>query len=131
MALPAFVRDLFVRPETVKVLVTTSPEGRPHAIVCASIFAVDENTLAVGEILMSTSKKNMAANKNVALEVIAGKEAYEAYCEVKERQDSGPILQALNDKLDKVGMKAKAVWLFTVKEVTNESAGPYAGKVIA
>ncbi len=131
MPLPANVKELFSRPDTVKVLTTASKDGQPHAIVCGSIFVIDDSTLAVGEILMNTAKANMAENKKVALEVVAGKEAYEARCEVAGRLDSGPVLDALNGNLAKINLKANAVWTFTVKEVYDESAGPGAGKKIA
>lgn len=131
MSLPANVKDLFSRPDTVKVLTTASKDGQPHAIVCGSIFVIDDNTLAVGEVLMNTAKAFMEENKKVALSVIAGKDAFEARCEVIGRLDSGPVLDGLNQNLAKVNLKARAVWTFAVKEVYNESAGPGAGQKIA
>ncbi len=129
--MPAAVQDLFKRPDTTKILVSASKDGQPHAIVCGSIFLVDEKTLAVGEILMKTTKEFMAENNKVALSVLDGKSAYEARGVVIGRQDSGPILDGLNGNLEKLGMKAAAVWLFEIKEVYDESAGPNAGKKIA
>lgn len=131
MAMPAVVKDMFSRPDTTKVLVTASADGQPHAIVCGSIFVVDDNTLAVGEVLMNTTKTNMDANKKVSLETINGATAYEVRGKVLGRQDNGPVLESLNKKLEQRGLTANAVWLFSVDEVYDESAGPNAGKKIA
>ena len=131
MAIPKNVLDCFNSPQATKVLVTASKDGQPHAIVCGSIFVIDENTLAVGEILMKTAAANMKANDKVAIEVIAGKEAYEARGVVKGRAADGPVLEGLNKKLAAVHLKANAVWCFDIKEVYNECAGPDAGKKIA
>ena len=55
MAMPAVVKDMFSRRDTTKILVTADAEGQPHAIVCGSTFVVDDNTIAVGEVLMTTT----------------------------------------------------------------------------
>lgn len=129
--MPAVVKDMFSRPDVTKVLVSASADGQPHAIVCGSIFVIDDNTLAVGEVLMKKTKINMDANAKVALEAISGPTAYEVVAKVAGRQDSGPVLDALNQNLAKVNLKASAVWLFAVEEVYDESAGPNAGKKLA
>ncbi len=131
MAMPAIVKDMFSRPDTTKILVTADANGQPHAIVCGSIFVIDDNTLAVGEVLMATTKANMSANNKVALEAISGPAAYEVRGRVIGCQDNGPVLDKLNLDLSKVNLKAKAVWMFSVEEVYDESAGPRAGQRIA
>jgi len=129
--MPAIVKDMFSRPDTTKILVTADANGQPHAIVCGSIFVIDDNTLAVGEVLMATTKANMSANNKVALEAISGPAAYEVRGRVIGCQDNGPVLDKLNLDLSKVNLKAKAVWMFSVEEVYDESAGPRAGQRIA
>ncbi|MBR5999157.1 MAG: hypothetical protein IK043_01790 [Candidatus Methanomethylophilaceae archaeon] len=131
MAMPAVVKDMFSRPDTTKVLVTADANGQPHAIVCGSTFVIDDNTLAVGEVLMATTKANMRVNNKVALEAISGPSAYEVRGKVIGCQDRGPVLDKLNLELSKVNLKAKAVWMFSVEEVYDESAGPRAGQKIA
>lgn len=131
MGMPAVVKDMFSRPDTTKILVTSGANGQPHAIVCGSIFVVDDNTLAVGEVLMATTKANMEVNKRVALEAISGPAAYEVRGQVIGCQSEGPVLEKLNVDLAKVNLKAKAVWLFSVDEVYDESAGPRAGQKVA
>ena len=131
MAMPAVVKDMFSRRDTTKILVTADAEGQPHAIVCGSTFVVDDNTIAVGEVLMTTTKDNMLVNNKVALETIDGSIAYEVRCRVLGRQDNGPVLERLNKELSKVHLTAKAVWLFSVEAVYDESVGPNGGKKIA
>ena len=131
MAMPAVVKDMFSRPDSTKILISANADGQPHAIVCGSIFVIDDNTLAVGEVLMKTTIVNMESNSKVALEVISGPTAYEVRGKVIGRQDSGPVLDGLNQNLAKVNLKAKAVWLFSADEVYDESAGPNAGKKLA
>lgn len=131
MSMPAAVKDIFSRPDSTKVLVSADANGQPHAIVCGSIFVIDDNTLAVGEVLMKTTIANMTVNNKVALEAISGPTAYEVRGKVLGRQESGPVLDGLNANLSKVNLQAKAVWLFSADEVYDESAGPNAGKKIA
>ena len=131
MPMPAVVKDMFSRPDTTKVLVTSDASGQPHGIVCGSIFVIDDNTLAVGEVLMKTTIANMTANGKIALEAISGPTAFEVRGKVLGRQESGPVLDNLNINLAKVNLKAKAVWLFSADEIYDESAGPNAGKRIA
>jgi len=131
MAMPAVVKDMFSRRDTTKILVTADSDGQPHAIVCGSTFVVDDNTLAVGEVLMTTTKDNMNVNNKVALEVIDGATAYEVRATVVGRQDNGPVLEKLNKELSKVRLTAGAVWLFAVDSVYDESVGPNGGKRIA
>ena len=131
MAIPAAVLDLFKRPDTTKILVTAGKDGQPHAIVCGSIFVIDENTLGVGQVLMKTAAAYMSENSKVALEVIDGKSAYEVRGTVGGRIDSGPVLDGLNANLEKIGLRASAVWTFDIKETYDESAGPNAGNKMA
>ena len=129
--IPKNVLDLFAKPETVKVLVSVCDCGKPHAIVCGSIFPVDSKTMVVGEILMKTTTKNMKDNKNVSILAVAGTTSYLLKTKVKARVDSGPGLDEMNANLAKMNLKASAIWLFDVQEVYDESAGPNAGKKIA
>ena len=131
MTIPAAVMDLLKRPDTTKLLVTSCKCGQPHAIVRGSIIPIDENTVGVGQVLMQTTVSFMKDNPKVAIEVIDGKTAYELRGEVIGSQTSGPGLDQLNGMLAKVGLKASALWTFSIKEVYDESAGPNAGKKIA
>ncbi|MFA6710085.1 MAG: pyridoxamine 5'-phosphate oxidase family protein [Candidatus Methanomethylophilaceae archaeon] len=131
VAIPAKVVDLMNRPESVKILVTADAAGQPHAIVCGSFFMFDESTVAVGEVMMRVSAKNMSENKRVAILVTSGKEAFEVVATVGERMIDGPALTALNDKMEPMHLHANALWTFDATAVFDESAGPNAGKKIA
>lgn len=131
VALPANVIDMLKRPESTKVLVTASSSGQPHAIICGSFFLLDDSTIAVGEVMMYTSKKNMEENKKVTILVASGMEAFDINAVVGERITSGPVLDGLNSNMEKLHLHANAVWTFKVDSVFCESAGPSAGKKIA
>lgn len=129
--IPARVLDLLSRPESSKILCSVDSDGQPHSIVCGSIFALDEETLAAGEVLMKRTKANMAANEKVAIMVVSGKDAYNIDCVVESRLNSGPVLDGLNVKLDKMNLVAHAVWTFKATAVYNQGANPHAGSKIA
>ena len=131
VAIPANVADMIKRPDNVKVLSTSDASGQPHTIVCGSIFLLDEETLAVGEVLMRTTKKNLDENRKVCFLVTSAADAYIVDAIAKERITSGPILDGLNDRLSKMNLRAHAVWLFTATGVTVASASREAGKKVA
>ena len=131
VALPAKVSDFLNRPEPVKMLVTADPTGQPRGIVCGSIFLLDEETLAIGEVFMNITKKNLESNPKAAVTVAFGGEAYNISVSVIERSTDEDLLNALNEKLSKVNLKARAVWKFNVEAVFDEGITPNAGKLIA
>jgi len=129
--IPKNVMDVLAAPTTTKVLVTASKGGKPHAIVAGSIGAPAADTMIVGEVLMKTSSKNLKENKEAAFLISAGKDAYEIDCAVKARLESGPELDAMNKALAPMGLKASAVWVFSVCAVYDQGASPNAGKKLA
>lgn len=131
VSIPANVLNLFKRPDTVKVLVTASADGQPRAVVCGSIFPIDDGTLGVGQVLMRTSMRNIAENGKAALLVVSGVESYLVNAEYAETLSSGPVLDGLNAKLEAVHLHAHAVVTFRATAVFNEGVGPDAGRRIA
>ena len=131
VALPAKVKDFLSRPEPVKMLVTADNSGQPRGIVCGSIFILDDETLAVGEVFMKVTKENLQTNPKAAVTVAFGAEAYNISVSVVERSTEGDLLHALNEKLSKVNLKARAVWVFRVEAVYDEGINPNAGKLIS
>ena len=131
VALPAKVRDFLNRPEPVKMLVTADPSGQPRGIVCGSIFVPDEETLAIGEVFMVTTKSNLERNPKAAVALGFGGEAYNINVTVIARQEAGELLNVLNDRLSKINLQAKAVWTFRVESVFDEGINPNAGKLIS
>lgn len=122
---------LINNPQNVKLLVTASADGQPHAIVCGSIVAVAADKLVVGEVLMKKSSANLQANSKAAIGVVAGMEAYEVILANPVRITEGPALDQMNENLAAIKLHAGALWMFDVAEVYNESAGPAAGSKIA
>ena len=131
VALPAKVKDFLSRPEPVKMLVTADNSGQPRGIVCGSIFILDDETLAVGEVFMKVTKENLQTNPKAAVTVAFGAEAYNISVSVVERSTEGDLLHALNEKLSKVNLEARAVWVFRVEAVYDEGINPNAGKLIS
>ena len=112
-------------------MATASAAGVPHVIVCGSVFAPDDSTLAVGEVLMKVTAANLRENGKASFLVTSGAEAYQIDTVVRERQSEGALLDGLNVKLDRIHLKALAVWVFDVTAVTVASANHEAGKRIA
>jgi len=131
VALPAKVRDFVSRPEPVKMLITSDSNGQPRGIVCGSIFVKDEETLAIGEVFMNVTRSNLEANPKAAITVTFGGEAYNINVTVKARVEEGRTLKALNERLSKINLNARAVWFFNVEAVFDEGINPNAGKQIA
>lgn len=130
-ALPAKVKDFLKRPEPVKVLVTADATGQPRGIVCGSIVVPDDETLAVGEVFMNTTKGNLESNPKAAVAVVFGAEAYNINVSVIGRYEEGEILDTMNERLSKVNLHARAVWTFRVESVYDEGINPNAGKLIS
>ncbi len=130
-ALPAKVKDFLNRPEPVKMLVTADSSGQPRGIVCGSIFVPDDETLAIGEVFMNTTKNNLEMNPKAAVTVAFGGEAYNISVSVIARHTEGDLLNVMNERLSKVNLKARAVWTFMVEAVFDEGINPNAGKLIS
>ena len=96
-----------------------------------SIFILDDETLAVGEVFMKVTKENLQTNPKAAVTVAFGAEAYNISVSVVERSTEGDLLHALNEKLSKVNLEARAVWVFRVEAVYDEGINPNAGKLIS
>jgi len=131
VAVPKEVADLLADKASVKVLVTASKEGQPHAIVCGSIFLGPDGKVGVGEILMKRAKQNLADSGKAAISVTAGPKSYELVLKNPARADSGPVFENLKAAMAALNLPCFAVWTFDVCEVWDESAGPTAGTKIA
>ena len=131
VSIPANVISFLKRPESVKVMSTSSSGGVPHVIVCGSVSVIDEGTLAVGEVMMRVTSENLRANGLAEFLVVNGADAYQIDAKVREYQTEGETLDELNVKLDRKHLKAKALWVFDVTGVTVASASHEAGKKIA
>lgn len=127
VAIPNEVLELANGAGTVKILVTSSKDSQPHAIVCGSIFVTPDGKAGVGEILMKRAKQNLADNGKAALTIVAGPKSYELVLANPARADSGELFEGMKAKLAEMKLPCFAVWTFDVKEIWDESAGPTAG----
>ena len=131
VAIPEKVLALINDQASTKVLVSASPAGRPHAIVCGTIISPAPDMMAVGQVLMHRSASNLAANKKAAFLISKGMESYEINVQFVEDQTSGPLYDAMKAQCDAMKLPLSAVKVFKVCCVCDESAGPNAGKKLA
>jgi hypothetical protein len=114
-----------------KILATVGPDGAPHAIQAGSIGAPSNELMIVGAILMKRTGKNLEAmkkdGKTASFLVLDGPKSYEVRCTVGDYVTSGPMFDAMSEKLKQRGMTLQGVWTFTPVEVWNESASMEAG----
>ena len=131
VAVPKEIIDIAGDKAAVKLLVTASPEGQPHAIVCGSIFVTPDGKAGVGEVLMKRASAYLKANGKASLSICAGPKAFELILKNAVRSDSGPAFEDMKAKLASLNLPCFALWTFEVAEIWDESAGPNAGKKIA
>lgn len=124
------VVDMLRRPESHKVLATVSPEGDPHVIVCGTLLVPDAGTIVMGEIGMYTTGRNLSANPICEILVWSGKDAYAVKAMASCRFEAGPMLDRLNQILDKMNVQAVAAWEFKVLSVFDEGMSKSAGTQI-
>ena len=130
-AIPEDIIKIAGEKTAAKLLVTVSPEGQPHAIVCGSIFITPDGKAGVGEILMKRSSAYLKANGKAALEITSGPKAFELILKNAARADSGAVFEDMKAKMAAMNLPCFAVWTFDVGEIWDESAGPSAGTKIA
>jgi hypothetical protein len=114
-----------------KILATVGADGAPHAIQAGSIRAPSNEMMIVGAILMKRTGKNLEAmkrdGKTASFLVLDGPKSYEVRCTVGDFVTSGPMFDAMSEKIKQMGMTLKGVWTFTPVEVWNQSASMEAG----
>ena len=130
--LPKNVQDLFNDPQSVKVLATQSANGMLHAVPLGSLTAPTPDMVIFAKIIANETHANLetALKKGTTVSALAvkGGEAYQVRCKPKTSVTSGPIFDAMAEKLNARGMKASSVWVLEPVEVLNQSPGPNAGK---
>ncbi len=124
------VSNLFRDSESVKVVSSVSSDGELHSIVAGSVMVVDDDTMAVAEVMMQTTSANLEANNKVAILGVKGMESYLLTGTVQKRSTDGDLYNALAERFAAMKMQIKGVWTFNVEKIYNESAGPDAGKQI-
>ena len=129
--IPDPVAKMIQSPESHKVLTTVSPDGKPHAIVCASLSLAGNDTVLVAEVFMHRTNEYLKTNPNVEILVWQGKNAYSLKAVTTGRIVEGEAFDRMYDALDRFGMTTVAVWEFQVQEIWDESASSNAGEQVA
>jgi len=131
VAIPEEVLKVLNDDASVRILATKSMAGDVHAIQVGSLKAPAPDTIIVGAILMKRTGKNLESmkDKGEMVSILAGsqKASYEIRAKVKDKVTAGPIYDQMNAALERMGLKASAVWVFSVQEVWNQMAGYSAG----
>ena len=118
---------LIKHPDTNKVLATSSPDGRPHMIVCGSLDVTEDGRIVVGEAHMYRTVKNLEAHPEVEFLVWKGNSAYSIKAVACGRETSGPEFDRMSRFLERMNMTTVAVWKFEAQEVWDESASETSG----
>lgn len=129
VSIPEPVARLIKSPDAHKVLATVSPEGEPHAIVCASLGLFDDHICAA-DVFMTRTVMNLEKNPTAEFLVWMGKDAYSIKATVADRVTEGPIFDKMSASLEKFNMTVAAVYVFAATEIWDESASKTAGEKV-
>lgn len=135
VALPEAVMNALNDPTSVKVLATKTPEGAVNAIPLGSMMAPDPNAIVFGVVFMKKTHINMVemqknGEKPVVL-IVTGSSAYQVHAAIKEYKTSGPVLDAMNDKVKSRGITVIGVWYMEPSSIYDQTPGPNVGKKMA
>lgn len=124
------IMDMLKRPDTNKVLTTSSLDGRPHSIICGSLLVTDPSTIIVGQVYMYKTCDNLAENPHVEFLVWRGAQAFSIQAVLKGRSESGPNMEKMEQLLGKMNMIPIAVWEFSVVSAYDEGITERAGSKV-
>ncbi len=122
------VSDLLLEKEAVKVLSTISLDGTLHSIAAGSITPIDQDTIAVAEVFMNTTAKNLTDTGKGAILACKGFTSFLLNVSVQKRHIDGPLFEQFKEKFAAMNLVPKAVWTFTVDSIFDQSAAPNAGE---
>ncbi|MBR4244633.1 MAG: pyridoxamine 5'-phosphate oxidase family protein, partial [Candidatus Methanomethylophilaceae archaeon] len=127
ITIPEPVAKMIKHPDTHKVLTTVTPDGKPHAIVCASLSMLGDDTILVAEVFMHRTCDNLKNNPNVEILVWQGRNGYSLKAVTTGRIIEGPAFDKMTVIMEKYNLTPTAVWEFKVLEIWDESATNFAG----
>lgn len=127
MKLPENVFDIFGDEDTVKVISSISEAGIIHSISVGSLVPMNGEQLCAFEISKNTTTENMQVNKNVTILILKGKEAYLINAAATERLTDGDIFDTYTANAIAEGIHIKALWIFNIDAVYDQSATSKAG----
>jgi hypothetical protein len=131
ITIPEPVAKMIKHPDTHKVLTTVTPDGKPHAIVCASLSMLGDDTILVAEVFMHRTCGNLKNNPNVEILVWQGRNGYSLKAVTTGRIIEGPAFDKMTAIMEKYNLTPTAVWEFKVLEIWDESATNFAGSQVA
>ncbi len=131
ITIPEPVAKMIKHPDTHKVLTTVTPDGKPHAIVCASLSMLGDDTILVAEVFMHRTCDNLKNNPNVEILVWQGRNGYSLKAVTTGRIIEGPAFDKMTAIMEKYNLTPTAVWEFKVLEIWDESATNVAGTQVA
>lgn len=131
ITIPEPVAKMIKHPDTHKVLTTVTPDGKPHAIVCASLSMLGDDTILVAEVFMHRTCDNLKNNPNVEILVWQGRNGYSLKAVTTGRIIEGPAFDKMTVIMEKYNLTPTAVWEFKVLEIWDESATNSAGSQVA
>ena len=124
------VMDLFNDPRASKVLATLDREGNPSVVPIGSLSALDEETIAFGEIFIGKTKENLEATKKAAaLAFKLPPVGYEIKGTLQGFQASGAVFDNFARQIkESIKLDIKSVGLIKVDEVYSVTPGK-SGKI--
>ena len=131
VSIPDPVAKMIQSPDSHKILATVSTDGKPHAIVCASLSMVGHDTILVAEVFMHRTCEYLKTNPNVEILVWQGKNAYSLKAATTGRLVEGEAFDKMYAAMDRFNLTTVAVWEFKVLEIWDESASSSAGEQVA
>jgi hypothetical protein len=130
--IPDMVLKLINDLTTIKTIATLFPnERKVHTIQMGSLMAIGPDKLVFGRVLTKRSHANlleMKKNGELASVLINHeKMSYEILCRPLLYEESGEVLDRINEVLKPIGVKAFGAWTLEPVEVWNQCPGPWAG----
>ncbi len=115
------VTDLMLLDDAEKTISTLTDKGELHTIIVGSLTPIDDDTVAVAEIMFQTTAKNLMNTGKAAVLVKKFLESYQLNVKVRERLENGELMEMFISKLACLNLTPRAVWTFDVEEVIDQS----------
>ena len=92
--MPAPVMEKFADTEAAKFMATIGEDGVPNVVPVLSVMPFGEETLVFVDIMMNKTKRNLLANRKVAVSVLTKDGiSYQVKGTFQEFQTSGPMFE--------------------------------------
>ncbi len=115
------VTELIQSHSADKTISTISPNGELHTIITGSLTPIDDETIAVADIMFQTTAQNLITSGRATILVKKFLESYLINVKVKDRHEEGELMEMFISKLACLNVTPKAVWTFYVDEIIDQS----------